>query len=571
MRRRTRSATRLSATTASETTPLPEGAGDCHTRGDAKPVGDQVALIDTVVAGPGDLPSDDTPAAAAGPPAPAVPHAPRKRHRKTRNRTSSRRASPRNSSKPPGRHRKLPDAGKTQAIRRAQVIGLPLLGLPAIILLLIVTVAPSGDDTAATSKTAPPTTATNYPMPSLNPNGPATGDGRQVPTDALANAAAAPNPGADPDLVTLAGSDRQIPAPMLAAYQQAATTLTGEQPSCHLRWQLLAGIGKVESGNAQGRQISPDGNVTPTILGPRLTGTAGYARITDTDHGTLDTDTTYDRAVGPLQFLPSTWTSTGRDANNDGHKNPNNIHDAALTAATYLCAHHRDLTNPTQLTAAIRAYNPSDAYVRAVLAWTTGYTTTTPVAAPATPAPTQPANDPQPSDPPPVFTFTPVTTTPAATPTTRCDPIDVRTDGLTATLTPTTLDITGHHTTPTTNPTPPATTQITALTIARDPTGKTLTETARTLPLTPDDQPTLLAQLPLNQLVDPGHTTTATLTLTITTPGCPAHSSTTLTITNITQPATPTPTTTTATISPTPTSSPTPTPTPSPTATPTNP
>jgi len=216
-------------------------------------------------------------------------------------------------------------------------------------------------------------------MPSLPANGTA---GTELPISALATAAAAgPQSSAQPtgELVTLSASERQIPAPVLAAYQQAATTLATGQPACHLRWQLVAGIGKVESGNSAGRQISADGTVSPTILGPRLTGAGGFARITDTDDGRLDHDTAYDRAVGPMQFLPSTWAGAGRDGNADGRKDPNNIHDAALATASYLCAHHRDLAVPAQLNAAIRAYNASDAYVRAVLAWTAGYGATGPI------------------------------------------------------------------------------------------------------------------------------------------------------------------------------------------------
>ncbi|ADP80171.1 lytic transglycosylase domain-containing protein [Pseudofrankia inefficax] len=576
VRRRSRPTSELSATTAPETTSSPEAElADAQTRGDPRPIRDHAPLTDTLVAGPDDLPSDNTPPHPAKPPPPADPAAAHNRRRKTKKKTG-RHVSPNSSGKPPGRHRKPLTPSKKRTIRRAQIIGLPTLGLPAIALLLIFTVAPSGNDAAATSRTTPPTTATNYPMPSLNPSGPATGEDDQPPTGALATAAAAPA-NAPSDLVTLTTADRRIPAPVLAAYQQAATALAGELPGCHLRWQLLAGIGKVESGNATGRQISPNGTVSPTILGPRLTGGGGFARILDTDHGALDGDTIFDRAVGPLQFLPSTWSGAGRDGNADGRKDPNNIHDAALTASGYLCAHHRDLTNPAQLSAAIRAYNPSDAYVRAVLAWTTGYTTTppTPITPPtAATGPTEGDAQTSEASPYPVFALTPIGTAPAtsaASPTAAaCNTLTITTGSLTATLTTTTLNLTGRYTTPT-GTDPDGT--ITLHTLARNPTGQTLADTDRPLPLKPSDAlPVLLTQLRLDQLTDPGHTTTITLTLTTTPPGCPTQTLTTLTITNITRPAatipaatnTPTPTT-----SPTPTASPTPSPSPRPTVTPT--
>ena len=439
-----------------------------------------------------------------------------------------------------GRHRRPPVRSRT--LRRAHAIGLPTLGLPAIILLLLFTISPSDD---AATPTAPPTTATSYPMPSLNPSGlPAgysttTEDG-QIPTGALATAAA--DPGTTRGLVTLTAAERAIPAPVLTAYQRAATTLATEKTNCHLRWQLLAGIGKVESGNATGHQISPDGTITPTVLGPRLTGGGGFARVLDTDHGAFDLDKAYDRAVGPMQFLPRTWKSAGRDGNTDGTKDPNNIHDAALTTASYLCAHNRDLTKPTQLNAAILAYNPSGTYVRAVLAWTAGYTATTPV--PVTTEATttdSPASLGTPAPSFPIFTLTPDSTTAAVT----CPTISLVTSSLTVTQTATTLDLTGRYTT--TNPEPGRDATITLRATARTPAGQPLTTTDRELPLVPNDLPILLTQFRLDNIVVPGQTNTIALTLTTTPPGCATDAVTTLTITDITRPAaapTPTPTST---------------------------
>ncbi|MBL7490138.1 lytic transglycosylase domain-containing protein, partial [Frankia sp. AgW1.1] len=451
-----------------------------------------------------------------------------------------------------GRHRRPP----SRAGRLARTLGPPTVGLPLVLLMLIFCQSPPpGHDATASSQTAT-TRSTDYPMPSalaVSPGISSGVSGDRVPTGALATAAAAsPSPASTAGgLVGLAGGERRIPLPVLTAYQQAAATLAGEQPACHLRWQLLAGIGKVESGNATGRQISPDGTVTPTILGPRLTGHGGFARITDTDHGALDHDTTYDRAVGPLQFLPSTWASAGRDGNADHRRDPNNIHDAALTAGGYLCAHHRDLANPTQLAAAIRAYNPSDAYVRAVLAWTTGYTTSTPtpVAVTTNAGATSPADREQTADPYPVFALTPVQTTPAApsgSPASAdCAPIAITTGSLTAVLTTSTLDLTGRYTAAATNPNPNPNGTIDVHTIARDPTGRVLATTDRQLPLKPDDLPAVLTQLPLDHLTDPGRTTTVTMVLTVAPPGCPNRTLTALTITNITRPAsTPSPTAT---------------------------
>ncbi|MFI6105315.1 lytic transglycosylase domain-containing protein [Streptomyces sp. NPDC051310] len=163
-----------------------------------------------------------------------------------------------------------------------------------------------------------------------------------------------------------------IPASVLAAYRRAEASLGRTDPRCRLSWQVLAAIGKVESGQARGGRLDARGTTLAPILGPVLDG-AGFARITDTDGGAYDGDRTYDRAVGPLQFIPSTWARWGADGNGDGRRDPHNVHDAALAAGHYLCAGDRNLTVEADLDRAILAYNHSDAYRRTVLAWLAFY------------------------------------------------------------------------------------------------------------------------------------------------------------------------------------------------------
>ncbi|WP_345944913.1 lytic murein transglycosylase [Streptomyces albus subsp. chlorinus] len=164
------------------------------------------------------------------------------------------------------------------------------------------------------------------------------------------------------------GDESGLPATVLAAYKKAAKSLASRTPGCGLRWELLAGIGKVESGQARGGAVDKDGTTLRPILGPVLNG-AGFADIKDTDGGKWDGDTTHDRAVGPMQFIPSTWSSWGADGNGDGRKDPNNVYDAALAAGKYLCADGRDLSAKADLDRAILSYNNSSAYLRTVLAW----------------------------------------------------------------------------------------------------------------------------------------------------------------------------------------------------------
>ncbi|MFD9317316.1 lytic transglycosylase domain-containing protein [Streptomyces sp. NPDC060053] len=230
-----------------------------------------------------------------------------------------------------------------------------------------------------------------------------------------------------------------IPATVLDAYKKAEAELARSKPGCNLPWQLLAAIGKVESGQARGGNVTADGTTISPILGPVLNG-VGFANISDTDNGAYDGDSTYDRAVGPMQFIPSTWAWAGRDGNADGKKDPNNIYDAALAAGHYLCRYDWDMSATSGMRSAILSYNNSTDYLNTVLSWLeyyrkgtheipdgtgtvpdnrsdddSGYTPTSPStpSTPSTPsAPSTPSTPNKPSVP-----ATPGTPTPTPTPT----------------------------------------------------------------------------------------------------------------------------------------------------------
>lgn len=170
-------------------------------------------------------------------------------------------------------------------------------------------------------------------------------------------------------------STSAIPAAALAAYQRAETTINQAAPTCHLPWQLLAAIGRVESdhGRAQGNVLGDNGIDTPGIFGPQLNGANGTQAIADTDGGQYDGDTQFDRAVGPMQFIPSTWSTVGVDADGDGQRNPQDINDAALAAAVYLCSGNEDLSSQPGQQTAVARYNHSASYVDEVLAIEAAY------------------------------------------------------------------------------------------------------------------------------------------------------------------------------------------------------
>lgn len=166
-----------------------------------------------------------------------------------------------------------------------------------------------------------------------------------------------------------------IPEPALWAYGNAELAVRATEPDCGLTWATLAGIGRVESNNGQfaGAHLLPTGEESQPVIGVPLDGTGGVQDIPDTDHGRLDGDPVHDHAVGPMQFLPSTWADYGADALGNGQPDPENINDAALAAARYLCAGGRNMATASGWWSGIMAYNDSAQYGQKVFGMADSY------------------------------------------------------------------------------------------------------------------------------------------------------------------------------------------------------
>jgi len=205
-----------------------------------------------------------------------------------------------------------------------------------------------------------PDTALSMPAPAGVSTGASRLAAEVAPSPALA--------GTVPSSSFVSPDSSAIPVRALGGYRRAASLVDSADHACHIDWALVAAIGRVESNHARfgGNQLDSAGIAQPGIIGIPLDGSNGTARITDTDGGLLDRDTVYDRAVGPMQFIPGTWRVAGVDADGDGVKNPQDIADAATATAVYLCSGPGDLTRPNDLHAAIMRYNASESYVKMV-------------------------------------------------------------------------------------------------------------------------------------------------------------------------------------------------------------
>lgn len=155
-----------------------------------------------------------------------------------------------------------------------------------------------------------------------------------------------------------------IPVTALKAYGNAELATRATDPECQLTWATLAGIGRVESdqGRFGGASLLANGEESRPVIGVPLNGSGGNRAIPDTDHGRFDGDPVYDHAVGPLQFLPGTWATYGVDVLGTGQPDPENIYDAAMAAARYLCVGGRDMGAPSGWWSGLMSYNNSVDY-----------------------------------------------------------------------------------------------------------------------------------------------------------------------------------------------------------------
>ncbi|MCB0932619.1 MAG: lytic murein transglycosylase [Mycobacterium sp.] len=176
-----------------------------------------------------------------------------------------------------------------------------------------------------------------------------------------------------PAAVVSAAGGMRIPAMALSAYRKAEQTMSVAAPNCGVSWNLLAGIGRIESSHANGGATDARGTAIRPIYGPALDGTLPGNEIIV--QGNAGGRPIYARAMGPMQFLPGTWSRFASDGDGDGKADPQNIFDAALSTARYLCSGGLNLRNQAQVLTAILRYNNSMAYAQNVLGWAAAYAT----------------------------------------------------------------------------------------------------------------------------------------------------------------------------------------------------
>ncbi|WP_019970882.1 lytic transglycosylase domain-containing protein [Mycobacterium sp. 141] len=207
--------------------------------------------------------------------------------------------------------------------------------------------------------------------PSPDQSGPAVIAAAKAPT--MFHIAAATTSAPPPAIVVNSPGALGIPSIALAAYRNADRMMAAAVPGCGVSWNLLAGIGRIESGHANGGATDVRGTAVRPIYGPALDGTlpGNEIIVQSAQAGRI----TYARAMGPMQFLPGTWARFASDGDGDGKADVQNVFDASLAAARYLCAGGLNLRNSSQVMTAILRYNNSVAYAQNVMGWAAAYAT----------------------------------------------------------------------------------------------------------------------------------------------------------------------------------------------------
>jgi membrane-bound lytic murein transglycosylase B len=195
-----------------------------------------------------------------------------------------------------------------------------------------------------------------------------------------------------PSVVVNSPGALKIPSIVLQAYSNAERMMAAADPACGVSWNLLAGIGRIESMHANGGYVDATGTAIRPILGPLLDGTLPGNEVVVQARSTSGVQ--YARALGPMQFLPGTWSRFASDGNGDGKADVQNVFDASLAAARYLCSGGLNLRDPGQVMTAVLRYNNSMPYTENVLGWAAAYATgVVPVALPPITGPIPPMGD----------------------------------------------------------------------------------------------------------------------------------------------------------------------------------
>ena len=173
-----------------------------------------------------------------------------------------------------------------QAIGRGRVV-------TRLFLVCALTVPPTPIVTAQSTTRGPALVALASVPPQITDR-----DGHQLARPPGLVEMAAPVVGTPPPASVSSHGPLKIPPVALKAYIHAERLMAASTPGCGVSWNLLAGIGYVESTHAFGGATDPSGNAVEPIHGPALDGTLPGNEVIVEGHS--GGRTVYARAMGPM-------------------------------------------------------------------------------------------------------------------------------------------------------------------------------------------------------------------------------------------------------------------------------
>ncbi|MBH0118217.1 hypothetical protein I0Q12_01160 [Rhodococcus sp. CX] len=186
------------------------------------------------------------------------------------------------------------------------------------------------------------------PAPGTPPRGPAAAPAG-IPTDPLAQFPPDVTvPPGQPSPVLAAEGPLAVPELVYYAYRAAEMQLQIDTPGCGLPWNLLAAVGRLESGHAEGGRTDVLGTLSTPKVSP---------------NGEL----------GPMQLPAAVWEQYAVDGNADGRTDPQNVFDQSLAAGHWMCANEANLREPEGRARAIALFDPRPEYRVNVEAWSAAY------------------------------------------------------------------------------------------------------------------------------------------------------------------------------------------------------
>ena len=263
---------------------------------------------------------------------------------------------------------------RLEAVRRhaTRVMRSPALGIVAITPIVFAGAVGASSPSATPIHDAAVTPLAAVAPSPINPDGASVVAVTKIPMP-FHIASAAGISGPPPAAVVSSPGTLRIPMMALNAYQNAERMMAVSAPACGISWNLLAGIGRIESMHANGGATDASGSAVRPIYGPVLDGRLPGNEVIELSRSAGRVS--YARAIGPMQFLPGTWSRYASDGNGDGKADVQNVFDASLAAARYLCSGGLNLRVQSQVMTAILRYNNSVAYAQNVLGWAAAYAT----------------------------------------------------------------------------------------------------------------------------------------------------------------------------------------------------